>query len=257
MTTVAGLAVTAVKGTRLQDVHEVLLERDGARGNRRFFVIDERGRMVNGKQLGALQTVVADFSEGDRRLVLTFPDGMKVEGSVELDGSVETRFYSSSLAARLVRGPWAAALSDHVGRPLRLVEADGEGAGVDRGREGGVSLISRASLARLASAAGEPDVDARRFRMLIEIAGVDAHEEDSWVGRSVRIGDALVTFGGHVGRCLITSRDPESGEIDLPTLDIIRGYRDDSATTEPLPFGVYGEVIGSGTVRVGDPVTLT
>jgi uncharacterized protein len=145
-------------------------------------------------------------------------------------------------------------VSDHVGRPLRLVEADEDGA-VDRGRGGSVSLISRASLARMERAAGEESIDVRRFRMLIEIDGVDAHAEDRWVGSAVSIGDATVLFAGHVGRCLITSRDPDTGEVDLPTLDILRDYRGDADTTEPLAFGIWGRVLEPGTIRVGDAVT--
>ena len=59
-----------------------------------------------------------------------------------------------------------------------------------------------------------------------------------------------------MGRCLITSRHPETGEVDLPTLDILGSYRRDLDSTEPLPFGIYGEVLSEGSVRVGDPVTL-
>jgi hypothetical protein len=92
--------------------------------------------------------------------------------------------------------------------------------------------------------------------MLIEIDGVEAHAEDAWVGHAVRIGEASVAFEGHVGRCLITSRDPDTGVVDLPTLDILRDYRRDLDTTEPLPFGVYGRVLEPGTVRVGDAVLL-
>jgi uncharacterized protein YcbX len=91
--------------------------------------------------------------------------------------------------------------------------------------------------------------------MLIEIDGVDAHEEDDWVGQRTRVGEALVAWGGHVGRCLITSRDPDSGRIDLPTLDVLRSYRRDAVTTEPLPFGIYGSVLENGVVRLGDTVT--
>jgi uncharacterized protein YcbX len=91
--------------------------------------------------------------------------------------------------------------------------------------------------------------------MLVEVDGVDAHGEDTWVGRRVRIGEALVSFNGHVGRCLVTSRDPDTGTIDLPTLDLLRGYRGDEPSTEPLPFGIYGEVIEPGAVRLGDHVS--
>jgi uncharacterized protein YcbX len=254
--TVTGLATTPVKGTRLQPADSVSLDRDGARGNRRFYVIDDRERMLNAKQLGRLVSVVAEYGADDGRLALRFPGGDVVEGVVSLGDAVQTRFFSRTGQARLVEGPWSAALSTYCGQPLRLVEADGDGSAVDRGRSGGASLISRASLGRLASAAGIPEVDERRFRMLIEIDGVDAHAEDAWVGRRTRIGEAVIAWDGHVGRCLITSRDPDGGRVDLPTLDILREYRGEAASTEPLPFGIYGAVIEPGAVRVGDPVTL-
>ena len=248
---VSRLAVTAVKGTRLQTVDQVELTRDGARGDRRFFVVDERDRMVNGKVVGELTCVVANYDEARRHLRLAFPDGQVVEGVADTGETISARFFSRTVDTELIVGPWADALSEYTGRPVRLAVAESS---VDRGRRGAVSLISRASIDRLAEVADAGEVDARRFRMLFEISGVPAHAEDAWVGRTARIGEAIVRFNGHVGRCLITSRDPESGEIDLPTLDILGSYRGDLETTEPLPFGVYGEVIGSGVVRIGDPV---
>ena len=252
---VSGLSITPVKATRLRSVAEVGLTRFGVPLNRRFYLIDGRDRMLNAKHVGELCQVVADYDGTTRRLALAFPGGEVAEGVVSVGDSVRTRFYSRDVTGRLVDGPWSAALSGFVGFDVRLVEAPAEGGAVDRGTRGTVSLVSRASLARLASEGGESDVDARRFRMLIEVDGVTAHAEDEWVGRRVRIGDALIAFRGHVGRCLITSRDPESGAIDLPTLDILGGYRRDVETTEPLPFGVYGEVLEEGTVRVGDTVS--
>lgn len=255
MITVTGLATTPVKGARLEPVESLALDRDGARGNRRFYVIDDRDRMLNAKQLGGLVSVVAEYRADDGRLALTFPGGDVAAGVVSLGDSVRTRFFSLMSQARLVEGPWSAALSAYFGRPLRLVDADPDEGAVDRGRRGGATLISRASIGRLAAAAGVPDVDERRFRMLIEIDGVDAHAEDGWVGGRTRIGEAVIAWDGHVGRCLVTSRDPDSGQIDLPTLDILRDYRGGCATTEPLPFGIYGAVMEPGAVRVGDPVT--
>ena len=251
---VAGLAITAIKGTRLRDVDRIELGPDGVRENRRFYLIDSRNRMINGKIVGELQTVVADYSDEARTLRLEFPDGRTVEDEVRLGGPVTTRFFSQASDGRLVEGPWEAALSDHFGVSLRLVEAGDRGTAVDRGGYGAASLISRASLARLAKAGNRDTIDPRRFRMLIEIDGIGAHEEDQWVGRKVRIGMATVTFNGHVGRCLITSRDPDTGVVDLPTLDMLGDYRTHIASTEPLPFGIYGQVLDPGTVRVGDEV---
>ena len=248
---VTALAVTPVKGLRLHTVDAIELIAEGARDDRRFCVIDERGRMLNGKMLGSLQTVVGWFDRGAGELGLRFPDGSSVAAPTVRGERREIRFFSHACGAWLLPGPWAAALSDHLGRSVRLVEPE---LTVDRGRAGGVSVVSRASLDRLAREAGETSVDARRFRMLIEIDGVSAHAEDAWVGRRVRVGSAVVTVNGHVGRCLTTSRDPDSGEVTLATLDALGAYRRDLDSTEPLPFGIYGEVLAPGAVRVGDAV---
>jgi hypothetical protein len=251
---VAALATTPVKGLRITHRDELALERDGVPDNRRFYLIDERARLVNGKRFGILSAVVGDYDGATGQLSMTFPDGARVAGTVRLaDHAIETRFFSRTPMARLVIGPWSEALSRFTGQPLRLVEAD-RGA-VDRGPAGAVSVISRASLARLAQAAAEPAIDGRRFRMLVEVDGPEAHEEDEWVGRTVRIGGALVAMHGHVGRCLVTTLCPDTGRGDLPTLELLR-YRRGLATTEPLAFGVYGEVLAPGRVRLGDEVAL-
>jgi uncharacterized protein YcbX len=247
--TVTALRTAAIKGTRLLSVPEVELDERGAAGDRRFFVIDERERMRNGKQIGSLQAVVAKFAGG--RLTLEFPDGSVVDGPVETGEAITAQFFSHQLAGRLVIGPWSEALSDFCGQSLRLLET---GSAVDRGAKGPVSLVSRGSLRRLAEQAGTDDIDARRFRMMIEVDGVAAHAEDDWLGRRLQIGSAVLRFDGHVGRCLVTGRDPETGEPTMPTLDLLRAYRAGLESTEPLPFGVYGRVLRPGTVRVGDTV---
>jgi MOSC domain-containing protein len=177
-----------------------------------------------------------------------------VEGVVELGDRVDAELYRRARPAHRVLGPWEAAISRYVGRPLTLLWAD-EGA-VDRTPEGGtVSLVSQASLERLRhEAAVEDAIDGRRFRMLFEIDGVRAHEEDEWIGREVQIGEATVIFNGDVGRCVVTSRDPDTGVIDLPTLVTLVSYRPDGQT-EPLPFGIYGAVVTPGRVALGDTVT--
>jgi hypothetical protein len=253
---VGALAITAVKGTNLRSVDRIRLARDGVRENRRFYLIDARDRLVNGKIVGALTAVVADYVDAARRLTLTLPDGSVFEDGIRLGEPIATRFFSGTVVGRLVQGSLSERLSEFAGQPIRLVEAPDVGGAVDRrGRGGHVSLMSRASLARLGEAGDAGQVDGRRFRMLIEVDGVPAHAEDDWVDRSVRIGEAVVAFSGHVGRCLITSRDPDTGEIDLPTLDMLRSYRGDLGTTEPLAFGIYGHALVSGTIRIGDLVS--
>ena len=59
---------------------------------------------------------------------------------------------------------------------------------------------------------------------------------------------------GNVGRCAVTTQNPETGSPDLDTLKALARYRGDVVTTEPLPFGIYASVAQPGRVRVGDPV---
>ncbi len=255
--TVHALQTTPVKGLRVVTRDDVFLTPAGVSEDRRFYLVDERGRMVNGKQLGALNEIVAAYEHDARTLALTFPDGTTVLGDVEPGERIDTRFYSRPAPAHELRGGFSDALSEHVGRPIRLVEGV-DRSGIDRGRGGAVSLVSQASLGALARVADADEVDSRRFRMLVIVGGLDEpHEEDTWVGEELRVGAAVVRVRGHVGRCNITHRHPETGDADLQTLDLLRQYRGGLDTTEPLAFGVYGEVRQPGAVAVGDTIALT
>jgi uncharacterized protein YcbX len=92
--------------------------------------------------------------------------------------------------------------------------------------------------------------------MLIEVDGVEPHGEDAWIDREITVGEARLRVRGHVGRCATTTRSPDTGEVDYPTLKLLATYRRDLETTEPLAFGVHGEVVRGGTVRLGDPVSV-
>jgi uncharacterized protein len=252
--TVTALAVTPVKGMRLRAVDALELSELGARGNRAFYVIDEKRRLMNGKGAGRMQAVVPAYDVDTGELTFTFPSGEVVGGLVEYGDEIQTNFFGSIEFAKELVGPWADALSEFMGQPVRLVAAPGVGA--DRGRAGSVSLMSRASLRQLAQVAGSEAVDGRRFRMLIEVEGVEAHAEDDWVRHMGRVGRALVEWHGHIGRCATTTRDPDSGEVTFPTLHALAAYRKEHRSEEPLPFGIYGEVLEGGRVRVGDEVTV-
>lgn len=251
---VVRISVAPVKSLGLVHPHEIELESGGVRGNRRFWLRDEIGALYAGKRDGSMMRIRPEWDEETRHLALVFPDGERVEGVVELGEPVEAELYKLPLASHRVIGPWEEAISTFVGRPLTLLWAD-EGA-VDRSPRGGsVSLVSQASLERLREETGvESPVDGRRFRMLFEIDGVGAHEEDEWMGSEVRVGEATVVVNGDIGRCVVTSRNPDTGVPDLPTLATLVSYRRDGRT-EQLPFGVYGAVVTPGRVRVGDPVT--
>ena len=251
---VSWISLTPVKATKLQQLDEVELLESGLMGDRRFYFVTERGRLVSNKDCGPLQLVSAEYDEDADTLTLRFPDGQVVAGAVERGEEITTIFHKRPRAARLVVGPWAKAVSSLMGEPVRLVEP--ALAAPDRGRGGATSLLSTGSLAALAGELGVDGLDERRFRMNFGVDGIEPHEEDAWRGRRVQVGEAVVVPQGNVGRCVITTQNPDTGRTDLDTLKGLAAYRRDVETTEPLPFGVHAAVAQPGRVRVGDAVAL-
>jgi hypothetical protein len=253
---VARISISPVKGLALVDVDAVELEHTGAAANRRFHIVDADGRRYNQLRNGALVQIRQEY-DGER-LALRFPDGTTAEGTIAQGAELTTDFYGRRVDGHLVEGPWSDALSQWAGRPLRLVQS-APGAAVDRGR-GHVSMVSRASLEELGRQGGQGGpVDGRRFRMLFELDECKPHEEDTWAKRHVRIGDAVVYVRGDVGRCAITTQNPDTGVPDFDTLRTLNTYRPETANEKGkkhLPFGVYGEVVEPGNVAVGDPVEV-
>ena len=127
---VVRISVAPVKSLGLVHPEQVELEAGGVRGNRRFWLRDESGALYAGKRDGAMQRIRPEWDEDTRTLALTFPDGARVEGVVEVGEPVEAELYRLPRASHSVIGPWEEAISTYVGRPLTLLWAD-DGA-VDR-----------------------------------------------------------------------------------------------------------------------------
>lgn len=251
---VAWLSMTPVKGLRLHCVDTLTLDTRGVRGDRCFALSDPAGHLVNGKTVPTLLQVVAEHAAERQELTLRFPRGEVVTEVVRLGAPAALHAYGGRRPARLVVGPWAAALSAWVGRELQMLRLETEGNGVDRPGSGAVTLLSTASVAALAGAAQTATVDPDRFRMSVGVAGVAAFAEEAWRGLTVAVGEAEVRVWGNVGRCSVTTLHPATGVPDLRTLHLLGDLRAGVAATEPLPFGVHAQVVTPGRVRLGDPV---
>ena len=254
MPSVGRISIAPVKGLALVHPGEVTLDATGVRANRRFHIVDADGRRYNQIRNGELVRIKPEYDPEVERLTLRFPDGTVADGTVAPGEKVTTDFYGRPVPGNLVVGPWSEALSSWAGRALRLVQSP-PGLAVDRGR-GHVSLVSTASLAELGRQ-GRQDaaIDGRRFRMLFELGGCEPHEEDGWINRHLRIGEALIYVRNDVGRCAITTQNPETGVPDFDTLRTISAYRDlteNEAGRKHIPFGVFGEVVEPGRVTLGD-----
>ncbi len=252
MPRVARLNIAPVRSLGLESREEVLLGPDGVAEDRRFYVIDAGDRLVD--QLTAGEMVqVASWTDPDATVLrLTFPDGTVVEDEVQLDGPIETHVHGRTAVGHIVEGPWAAALTAHIGRAVRIVRCDRIG-GTRKAHP--ATLVSDGSLDALGAVLGVGDVDARRFRMLIELEGGSAHEEDTWVGCRVGLGETILRISAPVPRCAMTTHDPATGLRDFDTLRAIKEYRG-QVDGKDLMFGVWGEVETPGVIRLGDEVRV-
>jgi uncharacterized protein YcbX len=145
---------------------------------------------------------------GDRAWTVVGPDGGVVRAKDEP-------------AMRDVAGTGDAATDERVltevlGRPVRLVATPADGTGVAP-----VHLVSRQAVDR-AAGGDVPEgcsADDPRANLLLSL---EADDERSWVGRTLRVGGAVLEVSRTPKHCL----------------------------------GVYADVRGPGAVRVGDPVLL-
>ncbi len=245
------LSVTPVKGLALHHPDQVDLTPGGIVGDRAFFLVEAGGEMVSCTDIGALMAHRAELDSATGVLTVHGPDGILHAAPVEPGEPVDTDFYGLRTVSGHVVVGWDEVFSDIAGRPVRLVRG-----GTGAFDVAGLTLIGSASTAALA---GTDAVDARRFRMNVEVAGSASLDEDSWEGRELRLGEAVVRVGGPVKRCAATTRNPDTGEIDLQTLKLIGGLK---GRQELAPWGagfylgVYAEVLVPGRVSVGDEVVL-
>ena len=92
-------------------------------------------------------------------------------------------------------------------------------------------------------------VDGRRLRPNIVVGGVDGLGEREWPGRRLRIGEVEIAVAQLRARCVMTTYDPDTQVQDPGVLRrIVREF----GGTMALDCAA----LTSGTVRLGDPVTL-
>jgi uncharacterized protein len=251
MPTVTRLSIAPVKSLALQHPDEITLTEHGVPEDRRFYLVDANGRLIDGLTAGRMVQVVGWTNPEATVLRLTFPDGRVVEDEVRTTEPIVTDMYGRAVHGHVVDGPFAEALEAFTERPVRVIRTDGGGCW----SEHQATLVTDGSLAELARRLEVETLDARRFRMLIELSGGAAHEEDTWVGGRIALGTAVLRISAPVPRCAMTTHDPATGLRDLDTLRAIKAYRG-LRDGKHLDFGVWGEVEQPGRVRLGDEVRV-
>jgi uncharacterized protein len=263
-------------------VPSAALDPTGIVGDRTWAARDQvRGGIRGGKVLGGLMQLSARYSSPDATggpVVITLPDGSTVStDDADVDARVsaaidhEVALEALRPADDLDHYRRGAAYHDDFMDELRSIfgrEEDEPLPDLSQFPEVIIEfesppgtyydvhplmLMTTSALGSLAAAVPDSNVDVRRFRpsLVIDTGDADGHPERDWIGRQLRIGDAVVQIEGGCPRCVMVTRriDDEVPQDRTILRHIVRDLGQD--------VGVYATVVTPGTLTTGDEVSLT
>jgi ferredoxin-NADP reductase/uncharacterized protein YcbX len=180
------------------------------------------------------------FDASTTSLTLRHPDGESIEVAL---GSAESIARANSVLRR-----WfpASPLASHGTPQLLAARRD---TGYWDHHDAAISIINAASVAQLGEMAGKP-VDPARFRGNLLVANLPAWQELQWPGHRIHIGDAVLEVLRPIDRCVATSVNPTTGEVDMNMPALLARH------TGHVFCGVYAKVISAGHIKAGDAVTV-
>ncbi|HUL85843.1 MAG TPA: MOSC N-terminal beta barrel domain-containing protein [Actinomycetota bacterium] len=257
MPSVGRFNTTIVKSTALTHPDEVELAPSGVAGDRRYLILHEDGQRLSGAEKAPLLGIRVTADPADGSLTFVFPDGSTCWSAYDASEDEEVfpvRMYDRTITARKVfHTAVDHFLSEDLHEDLILVRVEEENARDVKA----VTMISLATVEDLGRRAGPRwsggMPDPRRFRMTMELDGCEPLEEDTWAGRRIGVGEAILRVGDPVPRCVITTLDPDTGRKDFPTLEVLATYRH---VGTDLVMGVYADVERPGRVHVGEELSF-
>ena len=230
----------------------------GVRGDRRYALVDRAtDRTLSAKsQADLLLASATEMADGG--VLLTLPDTRTIRAD---DPEIDN-----------VLAAW-------IGRPVTLAEADTGDEPLtydDRSRSyemtfdpehdeaervpipspagtfldlAAVHVLTTGSIARCREAQPDTEWDIRRFRpnVLVDL-DTEGFPEDSWVGRRIRIGAAVISVDQRTVRCAMPLRaQPDGLDRDVEVFRTMNAVHANH-------LGVYCSVVDPGPVNIGDPV---
>jgi uncharacterized protein YcbX len=257
----SGITIYPVKSCAGINLDRVGLDRFGPVGDRRWLVVDERGRFLSQRDKARMALVQVEQVQGGIRLSLG-----DASTEVEIPGSyapeLRVSVWGDSVRALLAdsgAGQW---LSGQLGQPCRLVympdscrrlvdghfARDGESVSFADGFP--LLLISQASLDDLNSRLDNP-VPMNRFRPNLVVNGCEPFAEDGW--RRIRIGDVDFDVAKPCSRCVIPSIDQATAQRDGQINRVLAAFR---RFNGQIMFGQNLLYQRTGTLTLGDALEV-
>jgi uncharacterized protein YcbX len=257
----SGISIYPVKSCAGIDLNQVRLDRFGPGGDRRWLVVDERGRFVSQRDQARMALIRVEQQAPGLRLSLG-DSSIEVAPPAADAPEVNVTIWEDSVRALLADAAASDWLSQQLGLPCRLVYmpdncqrlVDGlyahEGETVSFADGFPLLLIAQASLEDLNSRLDNP-VPMNRFRPNLVVAGCDAFAEDGW--RRIRIGALEFDVAKPCSRCVIPSIDQSSAQRDPQINRVLASYR---RVNGQVMFGQNLLYQQAGDLAVGDTVEV-
>jgi uncharacterized protein YcbX len=139
---------------------------------------------------------------------------------------------------------WLSEATRIAGRPVALRARPRDS------KDAAVRILSVPTRRRLEKVYGG-ELEEIRFRenLLIDLPDAEAFEEDGWVGRRLRIGEALLEVTGHASDCVLADLAIPSGERDASLLSAMVKMRNGK-------IGLEARVVSGSRIRAADPILL-
>ena len=266
----SSLFIYPVKSLHGLSVASVELDALGLSGDRRFMVVDERGRFLTQRTLPRMALIRTMLTP--ERLALSAVGAGEIEVGRASDPTAPLRavkvWKSEGLRAEDCGDAAAVWLGNFLGIACRLVRAGTEfhrpmtkpkaraGDVVSFADADPLLVVSESSLANLNDrllVQGEDPVPMDRFRPNLVVSGCDAFAEDSWP--RVRIGEVVLRAGGPCARCVVTTTDQLTAERGKEPLRTLATYRRDAGDPTDVNFGQnFIHETKCGLLRLGDAV---
>ncbi len=260
-----GLYRYPVKSLRGGPLDAARVELIGLEADRRWLVVDETGVFQTIRQIPDMTQVVARNTAAGIAIEHAGHGSCAVSFPKPDAPGVMVTIWKDSVPARLADPAAGAFLSAVLGKSVRLAWlADPAARGVDQnfgGPEDRVSfadgypmlLTSTSSLANLDGRLGTP-LSMHRFRPNLVISGAEPWAEDHW--QLIRIGSVRFRVVKPCARCVIVTRDPETGaqaERGEPLKTLGSFHR---AANGGIIFGQNLIPDETGEIRIGDRVEI-
>ena len=93
-------------------------------------------------------------------------------------------------------------------------------------------------------------VEFQRFRGNFYVDGIDAWEEQNWIGKNIKINNVLFKVERNIPRCVAINLKPKTDNSDLNLLQSLK------KTYNHFDMGIYLRSLNDGKIKLGNTIKL-